>query len=248
MAVRFGSKQKWLMQELYELSSAGRSFDLISTDIPSGEYAAHIRTLDGFVANGFAVKNGYGCYSITDAGKEAYTSQANFGSTAEISACGKYRYSLHRRWDANKQRRVCVFIMLNPSTASATKDDQTIRRCVGFAKALSCTELAVVNLFAHRAADPDELLKMDVPTAVGPDNDMFIAETLKDEGVSVVVGAWGAHRAAELAYHELSRCVEVALMVRDAGKIIYCLGETRSGSPKHPLYAPKGSPLIRWVF
>ncbi|WP_239508926.1 DUF1643 domain-containing protein, partial [Stenotrophomonas maltophilia] len=48
----------------------------------------------------------------------------------------------------------CMFVMLNPSTADADLDDPTIRRCVGFAKALKFDQLSVVNLFAYRATKP----------------------------------------------------------------------------------------------
>jgi hypothetical protein len=43
-----------------------------------------------------------------------------------------------------------VFVMLNPSTADASKDDATIRRCIGFAKQLKFGGIKVVNLFAFR--------------------------------------------------------------------------------------------------
>jgi Protein of unknown function (DUF1643) len=53
-------------------------------------------------------------------------------SGAVISDCGRYRYSLWRIWNASAVR--VMFIGLNPSTADATQDDPTIRRCVEFAR------------------------------------------------------------------------------------------------------------------
>lgn len=54
---------------------------------------------------------------------------------AKISDCGKYRYSLSRRWgEIRAGRPPIVFVMLNPSTADHTVDDPTIRRCIAFAK------------------------------------------------------------------------------------------------------------------
>ena len=44
-----------------------------------------------------------------------------------------------------------VFIMLNPSTADASNDDPTIRKCVGFAQHWNFGGLYVGNLFAVRA-------------------------------------------------------------------------------------------------
>src|ERR1700733_11688299 len=88
-------------------------------------------------------------------------------SYADISSCGKYRYLLEREWRGTHnpknwewmgfkdgvgeevgQPKSALFVMLNPSTADAEKDDATIRRCVGFAKSWNYERLAVVNLYA----------------------------------------------------------------------------------------------------
>lgn len=84
--------------------------------------------------------------------------------SAKISDCGQYRYTL-TRGDAP---RLC-FVMLNPSTADATLDDPTIRRCLGYAKREGCAGLEVLNLYALRATNPADLWKHHDP--VGPDND-----------------------------------------------------------------------------
>ena len=68
---------------------------------------------------------------------------------AQLSDCQKYRYALWRRWGEGSQ---VVFVMLNPATADAAKDDPTIRRCIGFARAWEFGSLAVGNLFAFRTA------------------------------------------------------------------------------------------------
>lgn len=81
--------------------------------------------------------------------------------SAIISECGKYRYSLSRIWDENKAN--VLFIMLNPSTADGDVDDPTIRRCIGFAKSWGYGGIYVGNLFAYRATDPKELLKVENP-------------------------------------------------------------------------------------
>lgn len=70
-------------------------------------------------------------------------------SHAVLSEDGVYRYRLTREWGENLDacKRVC-FVMLNPSTADASKDDPTIRKCIGFATRLGFDALEVVNLFA----------------------------------------------------------------------------------------------------
>ena len=106
-------------------------------------------------------------------------------SGAELSECGKYRYSLTRIWDETKPK--VMFIMLNPSTADANNDDPTIRRCIGFAKSWGFGGLYVCNLFGFRATNPKELLKVNNPFG---DQNIWHTRKLSDE-VDTIVCAWG---------------------------------------------------------
>lgn len=145
-------------------------------------------------------------------------------SWATISVDEAYRYLLGRAWAPGAH---VVFVMLNPSTADAMKDDATIRRCKGFARRWSCGSLQVVNLFAYRARDPKELLTLEDP--VGPENDRFIQHALKM--ADWVVCAWGAHPMAK------DRASAVLKLIRDAGFNPLRIGPpTKSGQPRHPLY------------
>ena len=65
--------------------------------------------------------------------------------TALFSRDRTYRYRLGPRWGDGAA--VC-FVLLNPSIADATKDDATVRRCIGFARSLGYGVLEVVNLYA----------------------------------------------------------------------------------------------------
>lgn len=156
--------------------------------------------------------------------------------SAVISDCGRYRYKLTRqipqpiRWV-----RPCLFIMLNPSTADAEQDDPTIRRCIRFAKREGCTRLTVVNLFALRATDPMELRKAEDPE--GPFNDGYLLGAIEEHlKTGVVVAAWGADPFA----------TRRAEWLRNQIPPIECLGITKSGAPKHPLYLRSDAPLEQW--
>ena len=108
---------------------------------------------------------------------------------AVISDCERYRYRLTRRWDDGP---TCTFIMLNPSTADARKDDPTIRRCIGFARREGCAALLVINCFAFRATKPADLFAAEDP--IGPENDRHImAASLDADGQ--VIAAWGDRRS-----------------------------------------------------
>lgn len=151
-------------------------------------------------------------------------------TAAVLSPDKLYRYQLHRSWrHPDEARTVCTFIGLNPSTADASEDDPTIRRCVRFADDWGCTDLYMVNLFAFRSTDPQNLLSMRDP--VGPENDRYLIEACLQS--NIIVAAWGAHKMAR------KRDAEVrSLMVggRRMASLLRCLGTTKDGSPKHPLY------------
>lgn len=153
-------------------------------------------------------------------------------SDAIISGCGQYRHSLTRKWGPGP---TCVFIMLNPSTADAVEDDPTIRRCIGFAQREGCGSLEVVNLFGFRATSPADLKRAADP--VGRWNDQYLYAAVKF-ATGPVIAAWGAHGA----WMDQSR--KVRQMLRT--KPLKCLGLTKAGEPKHPLYLPGDAPLINF--
>lgn len=151
---------------------------------------------------------------------------------ARLSECSAYRYSLTRRWGSDGT--TVLWVMLNPSTADADVDDPTIRRCIGFSKAWGFDGLEVINLFALRATDPKELARH--PSPEGPDNWREHAEWKGYCGRTVV--AWGAHPMAAVG----ARSVEKMYAARGA----VCLGRTKSGHPRHPLYVRADQPLEPW--
>lgn len=150
--------------------------------------------------------------------------------SAVLSPDGRYRYALHRVWDETKPP--VLFIGLNPSTADAERDDPTIRRCVRFARDWGYGGLAMGNLFAWRATNPADLPADG--TAVGPDNDAWLARLHQDAGL--VVAAWGAHPLATAR----------AGAVISAIPTLYALGVTASGAPRHPLRLRADTPYARW--
>lgn len=162
---------------------------------------------------------------------------------AVISECGCYRYELLRVWDPTLP--LVEFDMLNPSTADAFKDDPTIRRCIGLGERWGFGGLVVHNLYAWRATDPTELANVDDP--IGPKNRMYLEGSGICKAYGIVpwriVAAWGAHAAAvrwwNTAPHEITSAVRSRRM--------FCLGTTKSGAPKHPLYVRNDAVLKVWT-
>lgn len=153
-----------------------------------------------------------------------------WGGTATLSGCDRYRYELTRRWDEPFSGRPNLgWVMLNPSTADAEKDDPTIRRVIRFSRVLGFGGCTVVNLYALRATDPRELMAADDP--VGPMNDLIAGFWIRH--LSLVIAAWGAHKLAR------DREAWFFKQVRQAGTEVRCLGVTKNGYPRHPLYVRK---------
>lgn len=156
---------------------------------------------------------------------------------AILSGCGVYRYRLWRIWDPERPR--LLWVMLNPSTADASKDDQTILTIVAFAKLLGYGGIEVVNLYAFRARDP-----RDLKTAgylVGPENDAHVRAVADavTEGGGRIVAAWGAH-AKE------TRATQMMGLLSEFGRVFH-LGLTKRWQPRHPLYVKRDTPLQEWA-
>jgi len=115
-----------------------------------------------------------------------------------------------------------MFVGLNPSTADENEDDPTVRRCIGFGRKWNCGGLILVNLFAYRSTDPASLLEADNP--IGPSNDTYILASARAAGLIVL--AWGTRGGF------LDRDQHVLSLLPGA----HCLGITKEGHPKHPLY------------
>lgn len=159
-------------------------------------------------------------------------------SSATISSCGRYRYRLERRIPDVIGPALC-WLMLNPSTADASKDDPTIRKVIGFTKRGGYGSAVVVNLFALRETEPKKV-RTQLAVAEGPDN---LATILRASVSSdAMVCAWGAQPWAR----EQARAVlEWLLFARATPPRFLCLGRTKDGDPLHPLMPSyDGHPLV----
>ena len=143
---------------------------------------------------------------------------------AIFSACERYRYVLSRSWDNGRH---CVFVGLNPSTASASCDDATTRKCLTLAKTWGFSGIRLVNLFARKSRYPQALATTHDP--VGPDNDNWIKSAITD--TDTVVAMWGNH-GQRLYGQSLRRDLQVLALT----STWQCMGYTKFGAPRHPLY------------
>ena len=136
---------------------------------------------------------------------------------ARFSACRTYRWTLSRTWDDGPTLQV---VGLNPSTADEVHNDPTVTRCIRYAQRWGYGRLLMTNAYGLRSTDPRGLREVADP--VGPRNDHWIRRCATE--ADRVLIAWGNH-GTERAPRLLRLLDEV-----------WCLGITKTGQPKHPLY------------
>jgi hypothetical protein len=155
---------------------------------------------------------------------------------ARFSDDGVYRYELRRRWGDGP---LALWCGLNPSTADADHEDPTTRRIRGFSEREGMGGYVLVNLFAYRATDPNLLPLVQHPIGL-PENRRTVDMWLHDPAVELVVAAWGAFLPRSHRQHPDTFMVSAV----GADRQVMCLGETKSGAPRHPLYIRKDARLV----
>ena len=113
---------------------------------------------------------------------------------AIISTLGQHRYCLTRTWDEDKGK--VLFIMLNPSTADAEKDDATTTRCINYSKRWGYGGIMIGNIYPFRAKRPKDLRKW-----IDTDKDAAFETTVINQAyvgnmatcTDLIVCAWGCN-------------------------------------------------------
>jgi hypothetical protein len=158
--------------------------------------------------------------------------------SAIFSDCGTWRYRLEREFI---QAGPTVAILgVNPSTAGAEVNDQTIRKDIGFGRRLGWGRLIKGNKFAFCATDVRELRTARDP--IGPDNDEHLSAILSD--ADIVIAAWGP--LAKLPKDLRRRWRTVAKIADRLNKPLMCFGTAQDGQPRHTLMLAYETPLIEW--
>lgn len=142
---------------------------------------------------------------------------------AAFSECRQYRYALWRIWDQSKPLVMCVG--LNPSTANADKNDQTIRYLIKMLSILNYGGFYMMNCWALISSDPKKLLDHRWNELICQwNNDTITATAAKCEEV---IFCWGGFKTIR----DTGRDRELIEMFPNAK----CFGVNEDGSPFHPL-------------
>lgn len=148
-------------------------------------------------------------------------------SSAIFSPDREHRYCLFRNWSKDPfDWPKVAFIGLNPSTADESFNDPTVTRCIGFAKRWGYGGMVMLNAFAYRATDPNVMKAHADP--IGPENDEYILRVV--DYCDMVVLCWGVHGS------HIGRDAHMGDLLHSFRDKLHCLGKTKGGSPKHPLY------------
>ena len=149
------------------------------------------------------------------------------------------------RWRLDREvaeaGRVAALVGVNPSTAGVEKNDQTIRKDIGFARIHGWRKIIKVNKFEFRATDVRELRTAMDP--VGAENDRYLAEAFSE--ADVIVPCWGP--LAKLPKGLRRRWLQVKMLAERSGKPILCLGTCNDGHPRHTLMLSYDAVLSPWV-
>lgn len=163
-------------------------------------------------------------------------------NVAVFSPDGKYRYLLTREGLGGVlgSTLTVMSIGLNPSTATADKNDPTIRREIGFAQRAGFGRFVKTNLYGLVSPYPGDLLAVEDPVG---ENDAAILNAARSS--DMVIAAWGTWPKLKRIFP--ARVAHVVAMLKNAGITLMSYGSNKDGSPKHPLYLPNTTEIVPWT-
>lgn len=163
-------------------------------------------------------------------------------SWATFSADDVYRYALARIWDDHAT--MLVVCATNPSTADHEQTDPTLSKLLHYAKRDGYGGLILVNVAAFRATDPRALIvenrKLAGVSVEGEHNQEVIRRALEMPLLARAVAAWGAPKGP------LFRHLTARAKTNGSRRSWHCLGVTKDGHPRHPLYLRNDAAIRPW--
>lgn len=159
--------------------------------------------------------------------------------SAIISTCNRYRYRLERNISLPGGLTYAYF-GINPSTADASIDDQTVRKWRGFTERNNGRRFIVGNVFAFRSTDVSKLASVEDPA--GPDNTYHVEQIIHE--ADILVPCWGSRTKLPKSLHSKLDTFLSELLA--SNKPVRCFGKTASGDPKHPLTLSYETGLVDW--
>jgi hypothetical protein len=149
------------------------------------------------------------------------------------------RWELRRIWNDVPEPRLLVWLMLNPSTADAEKDDPTLLRIIKWGKAWGYDGVIVVNLYPFRSPSPLDLAawhKAGGLTVEVFQRNMEITLAAMAECDWMVMAGWGGSLPKPEGVLPYIRMLNtIGLTKHGAWPVWRCLGVSQGGMPIHPM-------------
>ncbi len=177
------------------------------------------------------------------------TSKLIFESS--FSECGLYRWWLKRGISENN--KTLIFIGLNPSKASSTIDDPTLRRLLFFGSKWNYGSIIVINIFAIISSSPSIIKKCSDP--IGKENDPEIHKRILDWSRNPQCDlwlGWGNKGSWQRRNDQVMSLLREKTLQRaerypsSLGPLV--IGVTKQGHPRHPLYISNEEELREFQF
>jgi hypothetical protein len=158
--------------------------------------------------------------------------------SAIISPCGHFRLRLER--DVAMEGITIAYFGVNPSTADASINDQTVGKWIGFTKINGGRRFIVGNVSAYRATNVKELAQVLITPAQHRENLDHIQQIIAD--ADLLVPCWG--RRDKAPKHMRNDFDMVLALLLTSGKPVRHFGLTAGGDPKHPLFLSYDTKLM----
>ncbi len=157
--------------------------------------------------------------------------------SASFNAEGDCRFTLER-WLEPVSRDYVLWIGMNPSTADAEVNDPTITREWGFTVGFRMNRMIKVNVSPYRATNPKGIVVDGLGDEYAHNEDEILRLAKEAQ---IVVLAHGVLPKIIMPYGD-----SLYQGLRRAGVPCRCLGRTKAGFARHPLYVPSNTPLVEY--
>ena len=166
-----------------------------------------------------------------------------------FSKCRSYRWILKRELLSGK--KTIIFIGLNPSRANSYYNDRTLTRIINFASRWSYKDIYIINLFGLVSKSSLQLSKSNDPT--GGNNDLITLKSLefwrKNNNCDLWLG-WGDKGQLNGRDRKVLKLIKNYSYLKsnenNYSKSVFCLGLSKKGNPRHPLYMSNQSCLRKF--
>jgi hypothetical protein len=152
-----------------------------------------------------------------------------------VSECARYRYLLTEQWGTGD--RTIAWVMLHPPLNDEIAE-RTAMHLGEFSRRWGYDRLAIVNLFAGRAVQPEALSDLDDP--VGPENRWYLRQAVTESELVIVGWGDGLGRVGPRP-----KTLDDLVELRRANAAMLCFGLTEAGNPVHPgIIADSAIPVV----